>query len=243
MPRYFALIPAAGSGTRIGGETPKQYLEIGGKSLLAHAVAPLLADTRIARVFVVVLPGDAYGERLSSMPGLEAALVQGSLGLLPCGGASRAETVLNGLRAMERHGVLDNDWVLVHDAARPCLSAVALHRLIEEIGSDVVGGLLAVPVSDTIKRGDENRRASATEARAGLWQAQTPQMFRAGALRNALQNAKLEAITDESSAIEAAGMRPKLVMGDRGNIKVTYAEDLSLAEWLLTRQSGQGTTK
>ena len=219
----------------MGGATPKQYLEIRGKTVLACAVAPLVADPRIVKVFIAVLPGDPYGERLASMPGLEAALV------LPCGGASRAETVLNGLRAMEHHGVLDNDWVLVHDAARPCLSAAALHRLIDEIGNDVVGGLLAVPVSDTIKRSDENQRATSTEPRAGLWQAQTPQMFRAGTLRNALQNAQLKTITDEASAIEAAGMRPKLVMGDRGNIKVTYAEDLTLAEWVLTRQSGQGT--
>lgn len=233
MPRYFALIPAAGSGTRIGGETPKQYLEIAGKSLLAHAVAPLLADTRIARVFVVVLPGDAYGERLSSMPGLEAALV------LPCGGATRAETVLNGLLELERHGVLENDWVLVHDAVRPCLSAATLNRLIGEIGSDAVGGLLAVPVSDTIKRGDDNHRVTSTEPRTALWQAQTPQMFRVGMLRNALQKVKLELITDEASAIEAAGMRPKLVMGDRGNVKVTYAEDLRLAEWLLRSQRTQ----
>jgi 2-C-methyl-D-erythritol 4-phosphate cytidylyltransferase len=233
MPRYFALIPAAGSGARLGGETPKQYLEIGGQTLLAHAAAPLLADKRIVRTFVAVLPEDPYLACLSDMPGLKAALV------LPCGGATRAETVLNGLRAMEKHGVLDNDWVLVHDAARPCLSAAALNRLIEEIGSDVVGGLLAVPVSDTIKRADEYKRVTATEPRTGLWQAQTPQMFRAGTLRNALQDAALETITDEASAIEAAGMRPKLVMGDRGNIKVTYSEDLPLAEWLLTRHSGQ----
>ncbi len=236
MPRYFALIPAAGTGARLGGELPKQYLEIGGKTLLAYAAAPFLADKRIARIFIVVLPHDPYRTQLLTMPDLAAALV------LPCGGLTRAETVLNGLHAIQEHGVLDNDWVLVHDAARPCVSAAALNRLIDEIGSDVVGGLLAVPVSDTLKRGDENRRASSTESRTALWQAQTPQMFRAGTLRIALQNAKLAAFTDESSAIEAAGMRPKLVMGDRGNIKVTYAEDLPLAECMLTRQTGRHTT-
>ncbi len=237
MARYFALIPAAGTGARFGGDRPKQYLEIGGKMLLAYAATPLLADKRIARIFIALLPEDPYRKRLLSIAGLESALV------LPCGGLTRAETVLNGLRAMERHGVLDNDWVLVHDAARPCLSAAALNRLIDEVGSDVVGGLLAVPVSDTIKRGDENGRASSTEPRITLWHAQTPQMFRAGALRNALQNAQLAAITDEASAIEAAGLRPKLVMGERSNIKVTYAEDFAVAECLLTRQSGQGTIK
>lgn len=229
MPRYFALIPAAGSGTRLGGETPKQYLEIGGKCLLAHAAASLLAAPRIVKTFIVTLPGDPYAERITAMPGLEAALV------LPCGGATRAETVLNGLRAIEKHGVLDNDWVLVHDAARPCLSTAALNRLIDEIGNDVVGGLVAVPVADTIKRGDEYQRAVSTVSRNELWQAQTPQMFRAGTLRNALLDAKLENITDEASAIEAAGMRPKLVMGERSNIKVTYPDDLPLVEWLLAR--------
>lgn len=235
MPRYFALIPAAGTGSRLGGETPKQYLDIGGKTLLAHAAAPFFSHARIAKTFIVVLAGDPYREQISAMPGLEAALV------LPCGGATRAETVLNGLRAIEQHGVLDNDWALVHDAARPCLSAAALNRLIDEIGGDVVGGLLAVPVSDTIKRGDELQRVTSTEPRAGLWHAQTPQMFRVGTLRNALQNANLAAITDEASAIETAGMRPKLILGERSNIKVTYGDDIPLAEWLLARRSGQGT--
>lgn len=235
MPRYFALIAAAGSGSRLGAPMPKQYLEAGGKSLLAHAASTLLSDSRIAKTFIVVLPEDAYAERISTMPGLQAAL------LLRCGGASRAQTVLNGLLAMEKSGVLDNDWVLVHDAARPCLSRDALNRLIDEVGTDVVGGILAIPISDTLKRSDEYRRAIATQPREGLWQAQTPQMFRAGALRNSLQNATLENITDEASAIEAAGMRPKLVMGDRSNIKVTYADDLPLVEWLLARRSGQGS--
>jgi 2-C-methyl-D-erythritol 4-phosphate cytidylyltransferase len=233
MPRYFALIPAAGSGSRIGGDTPKQFLTVAGKSLLAHAFATLESDSRIEKVFVVTMPGDLYSERFSKMLGLEAAQ------MLPCGGATRAQTVLNGLREMEKHGVLDNDWVLVHDAARPCLSAQALDRLIEEVGTDVVGGILAVPVADTIKRGDEYTRAISTVPRSDLWQAQTPQMFRLVTLRNALVDANLEQITDEASAIEAAGMRPKLVMGERGNTKVTYADDLPYVEWLLARRSEQ----
>ncbi len=234
MPRYFALIPAAGIGSRIGGDTPKQYLTVAGKSLLAHAVAALISESRIEKIFVVTMPEEPYSERLSERPDLDAAQV------LPCGGATRARTVLNGLREMEKHGVLDNDWVLVHDAARPCLSVQALARLIDEVGTDVVGGILAVPVADTIKRGDEYARATATVPRSDLWQAQTPQMFRVGTLRNALGDANLEEITDEASAIEAAGMRPKLVMGERGNIKVTYADDLPFVEWLLARRSEQG---
>ncbi len=234
MPRYFALIPAAGSGSRVGGDTPKQFLTVAGLSLLAHAIATLENDSRIEKIFVVTMPKEHYSARPSKIPGLEAAHI------LSCGGATRAQTVLNGLREIEKHGILDNDWVLVHDAARPCLSSQALNRLIDEVGTDVVGGILAVPVADTIKRGDEYARAISTVPRSDLWQAQTPQMFRVGTLRNALCNANLEQLTDEASAIEAAGMRPKLVMGERSNIKVTYAEDLPLVEWLLARHSGQG---
>jgi 2-C-methyl-D-erythritol 4-phosphate cytidylyltransferase len=233
MPRYFVLIPAAGSGSRVGGDKPKQFLSVAGKSLLAHTVSVFVNESRIEKIFVVLMPEEPHGEGISMNHGLESALI------LPCGGTTRANTVLNGLQAMEKHGVLDNDWVLVHDAARPCLSAQALNRLIEEVGSDVVGGILAVPVADTVKRSDEYRRAISTVSRADLWQAQTPQMFRIGTLRNALLDANLEQITDEASAIEAAGMRPKLVMGERSNIKVTYADDLPLVEWLLTRRSGQ----
>ncbi len=217
----------------MGGDTPKQFLHVAGKSLLGHAVDSLATDSRIERIFIVTMPEDPYSERISAMPGLEAAMV------LPCGGATRANTVLNGLQAIEKLGVLDNDWVLVHDAARPCLSSDALNRLLEEVGSDVVGGILAVPVTDTLKRADVYSRSVITVPRGDLWQAQTPQMFRVGTLRNALMNANLENMTDEASAIEAAGMRPKLVMGERSNIKVTYTDDLPIVEWLLARRSEQ----
>lgn len=229
MPRYFALIPAAGSGTRLGGETPKQYRIVAGKPMLHHALQALALERRIERTFLAIGPEDAHWERLSSKMPLQNAM------LLRCGGTSRAATVLNALREMERHGVLDNDWILVHDAARPCLSQAALARLIDEIDSDVVGGLLAVPVADTIKRGDEYQRVTATEKRDGLWLAQTPQMFRVGTLRNALADAPLDEISDEAGAIERAGMRPKLVMGECSNIKVTYAADILLAEAILNR--------
>lgn len=217
----------------MGGDLPKQFLSVAGKSLLAHSVSVFANHSRIEKIFVVTMPEDPHQERMAEMPDLEAAQI------LPCGGATRANTVLNGLQAMEKYGVLDNDWVLVHDAARPCLSGQALNRLIEEVGSDVVGGILAVPVADTIKRGDEFSRAVSTVPRAELWHAQTPQMFRVGTLRNSLMASRLENITDEASAIEAAGMRPKLVMGERSNIKVTYADDLPLVERLLARRSGQ----
>ena len=232
MPRYFALIPAAGSGSRLGGELPKQYQAVAGQSLLSHTLHALCQDTRIERAFVAIAPEDAHWERVSRHMPPEAALV------LRCGGATRAQTVFNALQEMAKHGVLDNDWALVHDAARPCLSAEALARLIDEVGSDVVGGLLAIPVADTLKRGDEYQRATTTENRNGLWQAQTPQMFRVGTLRNALASAPLEDVTDEASAIERAGMRPKLVMGEASNIKITYPADLVLAEAILSRVAG-----
>ena len=147
-----------------------------------------------------------------------------------CGGASRAESVRNGLRAAA--GALDdNDWVLVHDAARPCLSPAMLDDLLDQLTDDPVGGLLAVPVADTLKRSDSQQRVAATEPRDGLWQAQTPQMFRYGVLRRALQQSA--SVTDEAGAIEAAGLQPRLVRADATNFKVTYAADLRLAELIL----------
>jgi 2-C-methyl-D-erythritol 4-phosphate cytidylyltransferase len=156
---------------------------------------------------------------------------------LYAGGATRAHSVLGGLSAAGA-GVEDDDWVLVHDAARPCLDAALIDRLIEALRDDPVGGLLAIPLADTLKREGADRRIAATEPRAGLWRAQTPQMFRAGLLRRALENANLARITDEASAVEALGLRPKLVMGSDLNVKVTYPEDLRLVQLILTAQGG-----
>ncbi|MDH4216570.1 MAG: 2-C-methyl-D-erythritol 4-phosphate cytidylyltransferase, partial [Gallionella sp.] len=147
---------------------------------------------------------------------------------LYCGGKTRAESVLNGLLLSE---VERDDWVLVHDAARPCLTQVHLAKLIAELRDDEVGGILAVPVADTLKRADESGRILRTESREQLWQAQTPQMFRAGLLAQALGQSS--SVTDEASAIEALGLRPKLVLGETSNFKVTYPQDLLLAELLL----------
>lgn len=217
------MIPAAGGGTRLGSGLPKQYAEIAGRTLLHHAVASLLAEPRIAEVYVVLAPGDAhfrnhdwsaFGDRLQP---------------LYCGGEARAASVYNGLVAIS-DAVQADDWILVHDAARPCLSAAALGRLVTEVADDPAGGLLAVPVADTLKRGDAGSRVIATAAREGLWRAQTPQMFRYRLLIEALRTAPLPEITDEASAIERLGLHPRLVRGDPANIKVTYAEDLALAE-------------
>lgn len=152
-------------------------------------------------------------------------------------GDARAESVLNGLNAMYSSGKVDgDDWVLVHDAARPCLSAPQLDQLINELSYDGVGGLLAIPVSDTLKRADSDHRIASTEPRAHLWQAQTPQMFRFNLLKDALSKVDSRQITDDASAIEALGLKPRLVLSDAYNFKVTYPQDLALAELILQKR-------
>jgi len=222
--RYFGLLPAAGTATRFGAAGLKQYATIAGKPMLRHAIERLLALNEIEVLFVVLAPEDTrfrahdwseFGERLAP---------------LYCGGANRRDSVLNGLVASAA-AVDPNDWILVHDAARPCLGKAELRRLIEEVGGDPVGGILAVPVVDTVKRGDEEGRILATEPREGLWQAQTPQMFRHGMLLRALREA--EHVTDEAGAVERLGHQPKLVEGDIRNFKVTVPLDLEIAEHML----------
>jgi 2-C-methyl-D-erythritol 4-phosphate cytidylyltransferase len=229
--RYFALVPAAGAGSRLGSETPKQYLPLAGHPVLYHTLRQLAGHPQIEQVFVVLAPADAEF-RLSSWGDLEAKVQP-----LYCGGETRAASVYNGLLAA-RNIIGGDDWVLVHDAARPCLSADALARLIVEVGDDEAGGLLAIPVADTLKRGNGDGRVTATERREGLWQAQTPQMFRYGFLIEALRRCGPATITDEASAIESMGLKPKLVMGEARNLKITYAQDLHLASLIL-----QGSVK
>lgn len=226
MPKYFALIPAAGGGARMGAELPKQYLELAGRPLLAHAIGRLCAEPRIAQVFVVLAPGDCHFARFDwrrFAPRLEP---------LYCGGETRAASVFNGLLAAH-DAIAAADWVLVHDAARPCLDPAELGRLLEELGDDATGGLLAIPVADTLKRANRDGLVLRTESRDHLWQAQTPQMFRYRLLVEALRAAGPAVITDEASAIENLGLKPKLVMGGARNLKVTYPEDLALAELIL----------
>ena len=225
MSEFHALVPAAGFGERMGHELPKQYLPLAGQPMIAHALNTLCSSPEISTVFVVLAPDDKlfhtydwsrFGDKLQP---------------LFCGGERRSDTVLNGLIASELE---PDDWVLVHDAARPCLAQAHLARLIAEARDDAVGGILAVPVADTLKRADDNGRIVRTEDRAGLWQAQTPQMFRSGLLAQALQQCKN--VTDEASAIEAMGLQPKLVLSELTNFKVTYPQDLMLAELLLAQR-------
>ncbi|MCB1908009.1 MAG: 2-C-methyl-D-erythritol 4-phosphate cytidylyltransferase [Rhodocyclaceae bacterium] len=226
-PRHVALVPAAGSGNRMQSGRPKQYLEVLGRPLIRHALETLCAAPDIDRVYVVLSVGDQEWDS-HDWSDLAPRLVS-----LFCGGASRADSVLNGLRAI-RDEMADSDWVLVHDAARPCLAPWHLERLLS-LSDDEVGGLLAVPVADTLKRDDGHGHSVETVARERLWQAQTPQMFRYIMLRRALERAR--GVTDEASAIEAAGLRPRLVEGDASNLKVTYPLDLHMAEWILANRA------
>jgi 2-C-methyl-D-erythritol 4-phosphate cytidylyltransferase len=228
---FYALIPAAGSGSRAGGggaalkQAPKQYQPVNSIPLIAHTLIVLAREPRISKLFVVLSPGDVWWDNYE-WQGWEDRIT-----VLRCGGTTRAETVLNGLEAMADQCSAD-DWVLVHDAARPCLPGEMLKKLLDEAGEDAVGGLLAVPVADTLKRDDGASRVDATVPRAGLWQAQTPQMFRHGMLRQALRAAGSD-ITDEASAIEQLGLHPRLVECDSRNIKVTFPQDLLLAGLIL----------
>jgi 2-C-methyl-D-erythritol 4-phosphate cytidylyltransferase len=225
---FHALIPAAGSGSRLGAETQKQYLLLAGKPMLWHAVRSV-CHAPVEMVFVVLAPGDA---RFASF---DWSAFEGRLQPLFCGGESRRDSVYNGM--IGATGAVDpDDWLLVHDAARPCLPAQDLAALIRETQADSIGGILALPAADTVKRAAKDeagaQRIEATEDRSQLWLAQTPQMFRFGLLMRALMSAE-QGITDEASAVERLGLRPRLVAGSRENIKVTYPEDLKIAEAIL----------
>lgn len=207
-------------------DMPKQYAPLAGKALLQHAVHTLCTHPRIEQVFVVLAPGD---QRFATCDWTGCG---DKLSALFCGGETRAASVFNGLLAA--NDAIDGiDWVLVHDAARPCLRTADVDRLMAAVGDSDVGGLLAVPVADTLKRANAEGEAVQTEAREHLWQAQTPQMFRYRVLIEALRRADIAAVTDEASAVEQTGAKPKLVPGSATNLKVTYPEDLALAELIL----------
>lgn len=224
-PRCFALVPCAGTGSRAGSFNPKQYEPVAGLPLVAHTLAALAQVERIAATLVVLAPDDEQFEE--DLPGLAGE----RLWLAKAGGATRAETVANGLNELRARGAQPHDWVLVHDAARCLLRPEWVDRLIDACQDDEVGGLLALPIADTIK-GETEGRVSATVDRAGKWAAQTPQMFRLGLLAPALAFAG-EQVTDEASAVEALGHAPRLVRGEYENLKVTWPGDFALAERLL----------
>ncbi|ATR82105.1 2-C-methyl-D-erythritol 4-phosphate cytidylyltransferase [Pseudomonas defluvii] len=231
LPAFWAVIPAAGVGARMAADRPKQYLQLGGRTILEHSLDCFLDHPCLKGVVVSLAADDPY------WPGLRCAVdarIQRA-----AGGRERADSVLNALLLLHAQGADDADWVLVHDAARPNLARTDLDRLLAELADDPVGGLLAVPARDTLKRADAQGRVAATIDRSTVWQAYTPQMFRLGALHRALADSLVAdvAITDEASAIEWSGQAPRLIEGRSDNIKVTRPEDL---EWLRQRWALRG---
>ena len=219
---HYALVPAAGSGSRFGGELPKQYLMLHGKPLLQHALDRLQAQFPLAQLYVVLAPDDELFEAMIT--------VTSNVIVLRCGGRTRGASVHN---ALSRMAGVDDDWIVVHDAARPCVDADSSLRLQRELANDDVGGFLALPVTDTLKRVDDDSRVVRTEPREGLWRAQTPQMFRFGVLRRAFGLPGLDGFTDEAQAVERLGLKPRAVVGNAFNVKVTFPDDLALASAIL----------
>lgn len=224
MTKFHAIIPAAGHGARMGADIPKQYLHLKCKPLIQHVIETFEQSTQIDSVHVILSANDAHWSAAN-------LTLSDKTSVHDCGGSTRSETVLNGLHEISTLAGED-DWVLVHDAARPGLNHVMLNRLIEQLKQDAVGGLLAMPLADTLKLADTSQRAQKTIPREQLWQAQTPQMFRLSTLRHALEHFH-GVPTDESQAIEALGLQPKLVLGGLTNLKVTYPEDLTVLNALI----------
>jgi 2-C-methyl-D-erythritol 4-phosphate cytidylyltransferase len=228
-PRRFGLIPAAGGSSRFGGVEPKQYALLAGAPVICHAIRALNKSIALDALFVVLARDDKfYAQRIGQVSGVVP---------LYCGGRTRAESVANGLAAIGEHAATE-DWILVHDAARPCVDDSTLHRLLDELEDEPVGGLVAVPLADALKRAETGAgpRVASTEDRAGMWCAQTPQMFRYAILQHALKQAHGKTIADEAQAVGALGVMPRLVLGSPANIEVTYREDLELAEAILARR-------
>lgn len=227
---YYAIIPAAGVGSRMKADVPKQYLPLLGKTILEHSIEKLLAHPLIEQVVVAVSETDPYFEQLP--------VARQSKVIRVAGGAERADSVLSALNYLTDTACEPDSWVLVHDAARPCVHREDIDRLISELNAHPLGGILAAPVRDTMKRGNVQGDIQATVDRENLWHAQTPQMFRLERLKNALEQALAAGIqiTDEASALEWQGESPKLVAGRMDNLKVTQPEDLALAEFYLSKE-------
>ena len=228
--KFWVVLPAAGSGSRMQQSVPKQYLSLNGVAVIEHTINLFLANQEIHKLMVCLPHGDQCFSQMASFQEQRVDTTPG--------GESRAQSVLNGLYALAAD---DHDWVLVHDAARPCLSSQLLERLIEQLRDDTIGGILAVPARDTLKKSTAEQRVASTVDRADIWQAQTPQMFRYGLLKAAMADAVDQGVetTDEASAIEWSGYQPKLIEGDARNLKITTPEDLQLAGLLLKAQHVQ----
>jgi 2-C-methyl-D-erythritol 4-phosphate cytidylyltransferase len=232
MMQFHVIIPAAGTGSRMANVLPKQYMPLAGKPIISHTIEVFFNNPRISRIHLALSADDTFWRSLSLDPASK-------LKLHYTGGNSRSETVLNSLQTLlNDNKIADDDWVLVHDAARPGLTSNLLNHFLNTLEHDAVGGLLALPVADTLKEADAKSRIVKTIPRDSLWQAQTPQMFRAKTLQQALQSFA-GAPTDEAQAIEALGFNPKLVQGELRNMKVTFPQDLELLELLFAAKTNE----
>lgn len=227
-PRYHALIAAAGTGSRFASEIPKQYALLEGKPVLQHAIDRLAAGLPLHWTYVALAADDGWYDRTVG--------ARERVTTVRCGGATRAQTVRNAAGVIA--DAANDDWVVVHDAARPCIDRASLARLQRELADDDIGGLLAVPVVSALKRADDGGRSAGTAPRDGLWHAQTPQMFRYGVLRDALARPGADLAVDCAEAVEALGHRPRLITGSASNLKISYPEDLMLAAAILAAERG-----
>ena len=229
---FWAIVPAAGIGRRMGGDIPKQYLPLNGKTVIEHTVRKLSTIKELAGIIVAIAEDDPYWPKLHVDVATPITVVKG--------GEERCHSVLNAMAHLQSHCQSD-DWILVHDAARPCVLPSDLRQLVSTLLDNDVGGLLGIPVRDTMKRANKDGQVQETVEREGLWHALTPQMFRFQMLYHALSSAleKKQLVTDEASAIELAGFSPKMVEGHSDNIKITRPEDLTLAGFYLQHQAEQ----
>lgn len=232
---YWAVLPAAGSGQRMNSAVPKQYLSLCGKTIIEHTIERLTGLSYLEKLMVVVAEDDSYWPTMPVFQHEKLSIIQG--------GAERFQSVLCGLRALKPLAKED-DWVLVHDVARPCVRLSDILRLIHEVKNHAVGGILACPALDTMKESarslnNTSYQVCRTVSRENLWHALTPQMFRFGILLDALETVASNGavVTDEASAVESKGYAPLLVTGARDNIKITYSEDLPLARFFLEQQA------
>ncbi|CAG7857008.1 2-C-methyl-D-erythritol 4-phosphate cytidylyltransferase [biofilm metagenome] len=226
--KFWAVVPAAGVGKRMNADRPKQYLILAGKTVIEHTLLRLIQADIFSGVAVAISEEDPYWPDLT--------ISRNELIITAPGGRERADSVLSGLNAI-RDKASDSDWVLVHDAARPCLTADDIHRMINTLQDDVVGGILALSSHDTLKSVDDDKQIINTLDRRQVWRALTPQMFRYGMLKSALEATEGNpAVTDEASALEIIGFKPKIVEGRPDNIKITRPEDLALAQFYLEHQ-------
>ncbi len=229
----WAIVPAAGTGSRMQADKPKQYLELEGKTVLERTLQRLISHPRVKGIIVAVAKNDSWWGQISVQSDEPIHVIEG--------GVTRADSVLNALTELDNMSDGDDPWVLVHDAARPCLRHQDISHMLETLSDHPVGGILGIPVNDTVKRANSDQEITETIERHGLWRASTPQMFRLQVLKQALETAQKQqlTVTDEASAMELAGFQPMMVEGHSDNIKITLLQDLALANLFLQQQRGE----